>query len=133
MDQIGGPDVLQHCDVPEPVAGVGQLIVAVHAASANPGVVKVRKGQRRAFLNSGFPHTMGRDFSGAVRAAGAGVTEFKAGDAVFGVLPLNVEGTAAGTIALMKLSESVAAHRLLESGTRRGKIFLLFARSPPMC
>lgn len=100
MDQHGGPEVLQYRDIAEPVAGPGQLLVDVYAASANPGEVKVRKGLRPEFLTAGFPHTMGRDFSGVVRAIGAGVTAFKPGDAVFGVLPLGVEGTAAETIAV---------------------------------
>ena len=100
IDRHGGPEVLQYRDIAEPVAGPGQLLVNVYAASANPGEVKVRKGLRPEFLKSGFPHTMGRDFSGVVREAGAGVTEFKPGDAVFGVLPLGVEGTAADAIAV---------------------------------
>ena len=100
IDRHGGPEVLQYRDIAEPVAGPGQLLVEVYAASANPGEVKVRKGLRPEFLKSGFRHPMGRDFSGVVREAGAGVTEFKPGDAVFGVLPLGVEGTAAEAIAV---------------------------------
>jgi NADPH:quinone reductase-like Zn-dependent oxidoreductase len=108
MDRIGGPEVLQYRDVPEPVAGPGQLLVDVHAVSLNPGEVKVRNGARPAFLESGFPHTMGRDFSGVVRSAAPGVTGFNHGDAVFGVLPLNVEGTAAEVIAV---DESLVARK----------------------
>ena len=100
IDFYGGPEVLRYRDIPEPAAGARQLLVDVYAASANPGEVKVRKGLRPEFLKSGFPHTMGRDFSGVVRAVGAGVAEFKPGDAVFGVLPLGMEGTAAETIAV---------------------------------
>ncbi len=100
IDQYGGPEVLRYRDIAEPVAGVRRLLVDVYAASANPGDVKVRKGLRPEFLKSGFPHTMGRDFSGVVRALGAGVTEFRPGDAVFGVLPLGIEGTAAEAIAV---------------------------------
>lgn len=100
IDRYGGPEVLQYRDIAEPVAGAGQLLVDVYAASANPGEVKVRKGLRPEFLKSGFPHTMGRDFSGVVRSVGAGVTQFRPGDAVFGILPLGVEGTAAETIAV---------------------------------
>ena len=100
IDRYGSPEELQYRDIPEPLVAAGQLLVDVYAASANPGEVKVRKGLRPEFLKSGFPHTMGRDFSGVVRGVGAGVTAFKPGDAVFGILPLGVEGTAAETIAV---------------------------------
>ncbi len=38
-----------------------------------------------ATANLKFPHILGRDFSGVVSALGPGVTDFKVGDAVFGV------------------------------------------------
>jgi NADPH:quinone reductase-like Zn-dependent oxidoreductase len=43
---------------------------------------------------------MGRDFSGVVSAVGAGVTDFKVGDAVFGVTDQGIEGTYAEKIAI---------------------------------
>jgi NADPH:quinone reductase-like Zn-dependent oxidoreductase len=43
---------------------------------------------------------MGRDFSGVVSAVGAGVTDFKVGDAVFGVTDQGIEGAYAEKIAI---------------------------------
>ncbi len=43
---------------------------------------------------------MGRDFSGVVSAVGAGVTDLKVGDAVFGVLAPGIEGTYAEKLAI---------------------------------
>jgi NADPH:quinone reductase-like Zn-dependent oxidoreductase len=79
----GGPEVMQCGDVPDPVAGPGQVLVDVHAASVNGADWKVRSG--RYAPTTQFPYIPGRDFSGVVSALGAGVNDFKVGDAVFGV------------------------------------------------
>ncbi len=101
IDRYGGPEELHYRDVPEPKAAAGQILIEVHAASVNPGDIKVRKGLRPEFLqDGGFPHTMGRDFSGVVLEAGAGVSDFKIGDAVFGILAHGKEGAQAERIAI---------------------------------
>ena len=79
----GGPEVMQYGDVPDPVAGPGQVLVDVHAASVNGADWKVRSGKYAP--TPAFPYLPGRDFSGVVSALGAGVTDFKVGDEVFGV------------------------------------------------
>ena len=79
----GGTDKLQYGEAPDPVAGPGEVVVDIHAASVNGADPKVRLGQYRSSLT--FPHILGRDFSGVVSALGAGVNDFKVGDAVFGV------------------------------------------------
>ena len=42
--KTGGPEVLQYGDVADPVAGPGQVLVDVHAASVNGADWKVRTG-----------------------------------------------------------------------------------------
>jgi NADPH:quinone reductase-like Zn-dependent oxidoreductase len=79
----GGPEVMQYGDVPDPVAGPGEVLVDVHAASVNGADWKVRSGKYAP--TPAFPYIPGRDFSGVVSALGAGVTDFKVGDEVFGV------------------------------------------------
>ncbi|HUF82092.1 MAG TPA: NADP-dependent oxidoreductase, partial [Burkholderiales bacterium] len=79
----GGPEVMQYGDVPDPVAGPGQVLVEVHAASVNGADWKVRSGQYAPITT--FPYIPGRDISGVVSALGAGVSDFKVGDAVFAV------------------------------------------------
>ena len=79
----GGPEVMQYGDVPDPVAGPGQVLVDVHAASVNGADWKVRSG--RYAPTTTFPYIPGRDFSGVVSALGEGVTDFRIGDEVFGV------------------------------------------------
>lgn len=100
QDAYGGPEVLQLRNVIDPVAGAGELVVDIYAASVNPVDWKIRNGARKDNLELTFPYTPGIDFSGVVRAVGDGVTEFSAGDEVFGVTPQTQQGTYAEAIAL---------------------------------
>jgi len=94
----GGPEVLQYGDVPDPVAGPGQLLVDIHAASVNAADWQMRAGKYAPV--SSFPYVPGRDFSGVVAALGKGVTDFKVGDPVFGVCDVGQEGAYAEKIAI---------------------------------
>jgi len=95
----GGPEMLQLGDAPEPVAGPGEIVVDVHAASINAADYKVRLGSG-GYSNLKFPYILGRDFSGVVSALGDGVTDFKIGDAVFGVTDQGIEGCYAEKLAI---------------------------------
>jgi NADPH:quinone reductase-like Zn-dependent oxidoreductase len=95
----GGVDMLRYGEAPDPVAGPGELVVDVHAASVNGADPKVRRGGGNYTLSQ-FPHILGRDFSGVVSAVGAGVSDLKVGDAVFGVLDQGNEGTYAEKLAV---------------------------------
>ncbi|WP_435127711.1 NADP-dependent oxidoreductase [Actinacidiphila sp. bgisy144] len=81
---LGGPEVLRLTELPRPAPGLGEILVAVHAAGFNPTDYMHR-------AQSGFlpppPRTLGWDVSGTVVEAGHGVTLFKPGDEVFGMLP----------------------------------------------
>ena len=94
----GGPEVMQYGEVPDPVAKPGQVLVDVHAASVNGADWKVRAGKYRP--TTVFPYIPGRDFSGVVAALGAGVTDLKIGDAVFGVVETSDEATYAEKLAI---------------------------------
>ncbi|MZD09511.1 zinc-binding dehydrogenase [Streptomyces sp. SID5785] len=84
QETLGGTDVLHETEIPRPDPGVGQILVAVHAAGVNPTDWK-----HRAFgLYLGEPpFVLGWDVSGTVTAVGAGVSLFAPGDEVFGMLP----------------------------------------------
>jgi NADPH2:quinone reductase len=62
FDRFGDPDVLQLVDMPDPVAGQGDAVIAVEAASVNPSDVKNVAGQ----MEGTVPRVPGRDFSGVV-------------------------------------------------------------------
>ncbi|HEY4143062.1 MAG TPA: NADP-dependent oxidoreductase [Pseudolabrys sp.] len=99
LTEHGGPEKLVYGDAPDPVAGPGEVVVDIHAASVNGADPKVRVGNGRYKLDK-LPHILGRDFSGIVSAVGAGVTDFKVGDAVFGVTDQGIEGAYAEKIAI---------------------------------
>jgi NADPH:quinone reductase-like Zn-dependent oxidoreductase len=92
----GGPEMLRYGEMPDPVAGPGEIVVDVHAASINAADYKVRLGG--AGLK--FPHILGRDFSGVVAARGAAVTDLEIGDSVFGVTDQGIEGCYAEKLAI---------------------------------
>jgi NADPH:quinone reductase-like Zn-dependent oxidoreductase len=95
---FGGPEVLVLRELPDPVAGEGEIVAAIHAASVNPTDWKTRAGQRADA--SLLPWTPGCDFSGTVTSVGPGVAGFKEGDAVFGIPPQGGGGTYAQAIAI---------------------------------
>jgi len=99
IEQFGGPEVLQYGDLPDPVAGPGEVVVDVHAATINAADWKFRGGEYGRHSNVKFPQIPGRDFSGVVSAVGDGA-DLKVGDAVFGVLGAGKEGTYCEKIAI---------------------------------
>jgi NADPH:quinone reductase-like Zn-dependent oxidoreductase len=120
---FGGTDMLRYGDAPDPVAGPGDIVVDIHAASVNAADYKMRVG---GYSTLNFPHILGRDFSGVVSAVGAGVEDLKAGDAVFGVTIPGTEGAYAEKLAIkaaivakkpQKLSHVEAAAMALTSLT----------------
>ena len=94
----GGPEVLRYGNVVDPVAGPGQVLIDVHAASVNAADWKVRRGGYGPVAS--VPYVPGRDFSGVVSALGDGVGEFGIGDAVFGVCDAGQEAAYAEKIAV---------------------------------
>src|SRR6202047_5031011 len=95
----GGPEMLRYGEAPDPVAGPGEVVVDIHAASVNAADYKVRRGSS-PYSTIRFPHILGRDFSGVVGAIGAGVADLAVGDAVFGVTDQGTEGAYAEKIAI---------------------------------
>jgi len=98
IERNGGPEVFKYGDLPDPKPGPGDVVVDIVASTVNGADWKVRNGDYGTKLN--FPYVLGRDFSGTVAAVGEGVTDFKAGDAVFGVLPPGQEGTYAEKVSV---------------------------------
>jgi NADPH:quinone reductase-like Zn-dependent oxidoreductase len=98
IERHGGPEELKYGDLPDPVAGAGEVVVDVHAASVNGADWKVRAGG--SYQPARFPHILGRDFSGVVSAVGEGVADFRAGDPVFGVSEANRESCYAEKLAI---------------------------------
>jgi NADPH:quinone reductase-like Zn-dependent oxidoreductase len=79
----GPADLIRIDDVPEPVAGPGQVAIDVVCAAVNPVDVKMRAGSHRALVWWTLPHGTGMDLAGIVHSVGAGVTRLRPGDAVW--------------------------------------------------
>ncbi len=90
--RYGGPETMQLEDFELRTPGNGEVAVKVAFAAINPIDWKVRNGHLRMVTGKTFPRALGSDFSGTVISVGPGVTRFKAGDAVFGSVPIKNGG-----------------------------------------
>lgn len=110
LTEYGGTDKLVLRDQPEPEPGAGQLKVRVASASINPVDWKLRSGHAKALMQLEFPAILGRDAAGEVVKVGAGVTEFKVGDRVMGlVMGAYAELVVAPVAAWAKLADGLDA------------------------
>lgn len=92
--RIGGPEVLEVVEAPEPEAGPGEVVVAIRVAGVNPIEWKVRSGVRPGPPFTG-PRRLGADGSGVVTAVGEGVSGWTVGDEVIVSGASGTYGTAA--------------------------------------
>jgi NADPH:quinone reductase-like Zn-dependent oxidoreductase len=83
IHEFGSPDVIRIDDVPPPTPNEGEILVRVAAAGVGPWDALFR--ERKIAVNWPLPLILGSDLWGVVEAAGPGVTEFKAGDEVYGM------------------------------------------------
>jgi NADPH:quinone reductase-like Zn-dependent oxidoreductase len=85
LESFGGPEVLNLRAVPAPQAGAGQLRVRVTAAGLNPmDWFMTSDAQTAKRFGLRLPSGFGTDYAGVVDQVGDGVTQFAAGDRVFG-------------------------------------------------
>lgn len=75
---IDDPQSLVEVDLPRPMPGPRDLLIAVRAVSVNPVDTKVRNG-----MATSEPRVLGYDAVGRVEAVGDEVSLFKVGDEVF--------------------------------------------------
>ena len=87
-------------EMPDPVAGPGEVVVDIAAASVNPLDVKLREGAFKLVLPYRMPLVLGHDLAGTVVAVGPETRRFKVGDEVFGRAGTNRIGTFAERIAV---------------------------------
>jgi NADPH:quinone reductase len=80
VSEFGGPQQLRLGEVADPVAGPGQVRIAVHAAGVNPVDAGNRADGRRAGL--GLPCILGYDVAGVIDSVGPGVSGLVPGDHV---------------------------------------------------
>lgn len=92
--------VMQARVLPEPRHG--QVLVRAEATCVNPIDVKRSTGYGRRLLSlkgaARFPIVLGNDLAGVVQAVGPGVSTFKPGDRVFGLVPTGPQGAHASQV-----------------------------------
>lgn len=84
----GGSDAAKYGDLPDPVVGNDQLLIQVKAVSINPVDFKIKRGDLKMIVGSKFPKIVGSDFAGIIKEAGPEIKNFKAGDRVYGAVPI---------------------------------------------
>lgn len=98
----GGPESLRVESIAVPVPAAGEVLVRVHYASINPVDWKLQEAGRFQ-----FPATPGGDFSGEVIALGRGVTQFKCGDLVAGIVNQRERGGSYAEYVTVPVTEIV--------------------------
>jgi alcohol dehydrogenase len=93
-------DHVRLAEIADPVAALSEVLIEIHAASLNPIDFKTVRGDLKRISKYKLPRPFGFDASGIVRSAGAGVTKFKPGDAVYVRASRDSIGTFAEQIAL---------------------------------
>ncbi|MGH7434249.1 MAG: NADP-dependent oxidoreductase [Polyangiaceae bacterium] len=86
LADYGDVDQLELRDVPAPTVGPGDVKVRVAGASINPIDWKLRSGSARGRMPLELPAILGRDASGEVVDVGLGVSRYRAGDRVLGLV-----------------------------------------------
>jgi len=142
VHEYGGPEKLRFEDnVPEPQISGSTVLIAAAAASVNPIDWKLRSGMMQKNYPLSFPAILGRDVSGVVRAVGANVKHFKAGDHVLALsnktyaelvavdnsevthLPDGVDLADAATIPLISLTGDQLVR--LATNVKKGQVVLI--------
>lgn len=96
MTRVGGPEVLQVVDVPEPEVFAGCVRVRNRAIAVNFHDINTRRGDDPA---TELPIVPGTDFAGVVDAVGDGVDHVRVGDRVVGIAMHGAYAEATVTLA----------------------------------
>jgi putative PIG3 family NAD(P)H quinone oxidoreductase len=80
----GGPEVLEWSEVPDPVAGAGEVVLDIAASAVNRADIMQREGHYPP--PPGASPYLGLECSGLVRTLGEGVTGWAVGDEVAALL-----------------------------------------------
>ena len=86
LTAYGDAQKLEGRDVADPKVGPNDIKVRMAGASINPVDWKLRSGALKAMMPLELPAILGRDASGVVVEIGTGVTEFKVGARVMGLV-----------------------------------------------
>lgn len=95
LNEPGDVNQLHYTEIPQPEPLENEVLIKVKAISINPVDVKTRAGKGvYGRLKEESPLIIGWDISGVVEKTGSKVTQFKKGDAVFGMVNFPGHGKA---------------------------------------
>lgn len=144
LEGFGSVENLVERDIAIPSVKEDEVLIKVNSISINPIEVKTLKGKGKwGKLKELNPIILGWDVSGTVTEAGSAVTDFKAGDEVFGMVnfpghgqayaeyvaapaahlalkPANIshEEAAAASLAALTAYQALASHAQIKEGDR---------------
>ena len=81
ISRTGGPEVLDHTELPTPAPGDNEVLVKAEAIGVNYFDTMIRTGRYRWMPK--LPFILGNEMSGRVVAAGPGVRDLRTGQRVF--------------------------------------------------
>ncbi|HZR84107.1 MAG TPA: NADPH:quinone reductase [Candidatus Binatia bacterium] len=105
VERFGGPEVLVVRELPDPVAGAGQVVVRIHAAGVNPVDTYIRSAAH-GYAGTPLPYTPGIDGAGTIESIGPDVTTVAVGQRVY------LAGSLSGTYAERALCAAGQVHPL---------------------
>jgi len=109
--RFGTPDDLVLADIPDPVAGPGEIVAKVEAVGLNFFDTLIIAGKYQT--KPPFPFSPGGEFAGVVESVGSGATGFAPGDRVMGYTNFNAarERTAVSASSIVKLVDGLDFER----------------------
>src|SRR5437762_11892229 len=107
--RFGTPDHLVLADIPDPLAGPGEVVAKVAAVGLNFFDTLIIAGKYQT--KPPFPFSPGGEFAGVVESVGEGVTALKPGDRVMGNTNYNAarERVAVPVTQIAKIASELAA------------------------
>jgi NADPH2:quinone reductase len=105
--QFCGPDDLVLTDIPDPVAGPGEAVIAIKSAALNFFDLLMIQGKYQ--VKPPFPFSPAAEIAGVIESIGAGVTDLKPGDRVAASIGHNGarEKVAVATSQIVKIPDNL--------------------------
>src|SRR3989449_10065330 len=123
FSRLGGPEVLQVSELPEPKPGPGEVRIRVAAATVNPTDISFRSGRQLTTAQLSEmgvlpPYIPGMELAGVVDAVGEG-TNWRTGDRVMAIV--NPRRPGGGAQAELVVVPAASVARVRSEERRVGK------------